>query len=247
MAQGQDQVSRSARPERSSTDNRGTAGEGGAAVTEFAANPTSWRTDISSVYNRIGVYSIRNLVNGKRYVGSALNVRSRWRQHLKYLLEDTGSGQRKLRTAWDKYGASAFIFEVLEQVAEPKTLLRTEQHYIDQYNSVACGYNVRLLAESNLGIVFGPRSEESRRKLSESAKARGVRPASRLGVKHRHSARQQMSTTKRAIARKITFNGKSMCVSDWADEIGITVRGLGNRLRRGWPLARALSEGSRGY
>ena len=28
-----------------------------------------------------GIYQIRNLVNGKRYVGSAVNLRARWRQH----------------------------------------------------------------------------------------------------------------------------------------------------------------------
>jgi hypothetical protein len=39
----------------------------------------------------------------------------------------------------------------------------------------------------------------------------------------------------------LTLNGKSQCIVDWAEEIGITVGGLHGRLRRGWTVERALT------
>lgn len=38
----------------------------------------------------------------------------------------------------------------------------------------------------------------------------------------------------------LTFAGRSMTVTDWADEIGVKPNTLVYRLRRGWPLERAL-------
>lgn len=38
-----------------------------------------------------------------------------------------------------------------------------------------------------------------------------------------------------------TFNGKTMCIADWAKEIGITPASLQKRLNKGWPLEIALS------
>lgn len=42
--------------------------------------------------------------------------------------------------------------------------------------------------------------------------------------------------------RLITFNGKTMCLADWAVEVGISFNGLRNRLQRGWSIERALTE-----
>ena len=41
--------------------------------------------------------------------------------------------------------------------------------------------------------------------------------------------------------RLFTFNGKTMCIADWAKEIGITPASLQKRLNKGWPLELALS------
>lgn len=39
----------------------------------------------------------------------------------------------------------------------------------------------------------------------------------------------------------ISFNGRTLCVSAWAEELGIPKTTLGNRLRRGWTIERALT------
>lgn len=41
--------------------------------------------------------------------------------------------------------------------------------------------------------------------------------------------------------RLYTFNGKTMCIADWAKEIGITPASLQKRFNKGWPIELALS------
>jgi len=40
--------------------------------------------------------------------------------------------------------------------------------------------------------------------------------------------------------RMITYNGKTQCLSAWAEEYGINVDALRSRLNRGWPIEKAL-------
>lgn len=49
---------------------------------------------------------------------------------------------------------------------------------------------------------------------------------------------EQMQNTRRN--RKLTFGGKTMCLSEWARLINIPVTTLVNRLKKGTPLERAL-------
>ena len=41
----------------------------------------------------------------------------------------------------------------------------------------------------------------------------------------------------------ITYDGRTQNLRDWSKEIGISWRGLQNRLAKGWPLEQALSAG----
>jgi hypothetical protein len=42
--------------------------------------------------------------------------------------------------------------------------------------------------------------------------------------------------------RSLTFNGKTQTVAQWAAEAGMNYRTLNNRINRGWPVERALTE-----
>lgn len=42
--------------------------------------------------------------------------------------------------------------------------------------------------------------------------------------------------------RKITYNGVTKCLADWADESGVNRATLAQRIRLGWPMERALSK-----
>lgn len=50
---------------------------------------------------------------------------------------------------------------------------------------------------------------------------------------------QQSANTRRT--RIITFNGRSMCLTDWAREIGLSGSALSERLRYGWSIEDALT------
>jgi ribosomal protein S27E len=88
-----------------------------------------------------GVYKITNIVNGKFYVGSSNNVKSRWYQH-KSKLRENRHGNTHLQNAWNLYGEENFVFEVIEE-CEPEFQFEREQHYLDELNPFDDnGYNI---------------------------------------------------------------------------------------------------------
>lgn len=93
-----------------------------------------------------------NKVNGKAYVGSAVHLNKRKQQHFRAL--QTGRHKNtRLQRAWNKHGAEAFIFEVLETVENKSLLVAHEQHWIDFYFLLMPGvYNNSLTAGSPLGV-----------------------------------------------------------------------------------------------
>lgn len=47
--------------------------------------------------------------------------------------------------------------------------------------------------------------------------------------------------------RMITFNGKTRCLKDWADELGGSKNALHERLRKGWTIEKALTTPIKGH
>jgi group I intron endonuclease len=116
-----------------------------------------------------GIYAIRCEINGKVYIGSAVNISKRWSEHRCDLMKDRHHSPR-LQRAWNKYGRKAFVFEVVERV-EPALLIAREQFHIDTKQAAdrRFGFNIRAKADSFLGCRH---SEETKRKMSEIAKNR---------------------------------------------------------------------------
>ena len=91
-----------------------------------------------------GVYHIKNLVNGKVYIGSSIDINKRWKEHINSL-RIFKHHSYKLQRAWDKHGEDNFSFEIIEifngDIAE---LRKLEQYYLDLYNAsdFSFGYNV---------------------------------------------------------------------------------------------------------
>ena len=56
--------------------------------------------------NAAGIYQIVNVRNGKRYIGSAVNLRKRLLAHLGEFAR--GKNSPRLQNAWNKYGKEAF-------------------------------------------------------------------------------------------------------------------------------------------
>lgn len=133
-----------------------------------------------------GVYEIRNTVNGKRYIGSSINIKGRWAGH-KASLKSGLSKNIKLLRAWSKYGESDFEFGIIEIVTGDKEeLYKREQHWIDFYDSVNSGYNICKAAGSVAGIT---RSKETRHKMS----------VAKIGKKPTDETREKISKTKTGV------------------------------------------------
>ncbi len=119
-----------------------------------------------------GVYKIENLVNGKLYIGSSLTLRRRWLDHLRQLRAGRHNNPR-LQAAYAKYGEKSFRFKVLRRVKVAKGLVAAEQRWLDKLRcaDAKVGYNIREIAESNLGLKYGPHSVAARRQISRAASA----------------------------------------------------------------------------
>lgn len=115
-----------------------------------------------------GIYIIENaLTPAKVYVGSALDLKARARNHMN-LLSLGGHHSRKLQNAYNKHGKDIFSVRTLFYCT-PEMLLFFEQRAIDALASSTIGYNVNPVAGSNLGRKF---SEETRARMSVARKGK---------------------------------------------------------------------------
>jgi plasmid stability protein len=142
-----------------------------------------------------GIYQIRNLVNGKVYVGQSANLWKRRYEHFS-MFRNNKHPNKHLQNAFNKYGEENFVFEIVLICEKDKeTLTYYEQSIEDFYKKQDLSYNIRECVDSNLGLklseetkqklsealsgenhpFFGkPRSEETKNRISESNKGREV-------------------------------------------------------------------------
>lgn len=116
------------------------------------------------------VYKIFNKENNSYYIGSAINVKKRWRQHENAL--NGGIHRNKhLQNAWNKYGEKSFEFISLILVSDKNVLLEREQFYIDM--GVLMGR--KLMYNINLNVSgFHGRKHTEKTKLKMSQKRMGI-------------------------------------------------------------------------
>jgi len=103
---------------------------------------------LNKITTQSGIYKIRNSITFDFYIGSASNLRQRWYNHRNALGTNRHINQH-LQRAWNKYGADAFEFIIVELCAKNK-LLEREQFYID---SETPAYNISKVASSPSGIA----------------------------------------------------------------------------------------------
>jgi hypothetical protein len=110
-----------------------------------------------------GIYRWVNLINGKTYIGSGLNLSNRLSHYFsaKFMETYLKTGKSAIYSAILKHGLSNFKLEILEYCSV-ENLIPREQYFIDTLQSE---YNILKIAGSPLGSFA---SEETRAKLSAS-------------------------------------------------------------------------------
>jgi group I intron endonuclease len=121
-----------------------------------------------------GIYEIVHISSGKKYIGSSINVKSRLAGHRRDLKRQAHTNFR-LQRAWNKHGAEAFEFRVIEFFEGPiHAMVTREQFHIDKTDP-ALRYNRRPIASSNAGIKMPSASEALRARRAEVGRALGTR------------------------------------------------------------------------
>lgn len=116
-----------------------------------------------------GIYCFRNLINQKVYIGQAVDIERRYKQHLQNI--NNLNHQEALYVALRKYGLDNFSFEILQQCSVEQ-LSELEVYYISQYNAYFDGgYNETKGGEGTFGYKH---TQEIKDKMSQSRKGRVI-------------------------------------------------------------------------
>ena len=129
--------------------------------------------------NKCGIYLIRNLINGKVYVGKSINIYKRIIAHICGLTAKRNKEENPhFIAAWHKYGKDAFQYIVLEECLVNE-LSEKELYWMQKYNSIDSnkGYNKRLDLEG--GMIP---HEETRIKLKKALHNRFLDPRERKKI-----------------------------------------------------------------
>lgn len=107
-----------------------------------------------------GIYLIKNIQNGRCYIGQSQNIYRRIGAH-KRLLRSNKHYNYALQKEWNKYGQDSFDFSVVE-LCDTSILDEREIYYIKTFNAYQDGYNYDEGGNTRRGYVM---SEEARAKM----------------------------------------------------------------------------------
>ena len=89
-----------------------------------------------------GIYKITNIQNQKCYVGQAVNLGDRWKQHIKKGLGADPPTRNKLYPAMKSIGPENFTFEVIE-VCDRSLLDSREDYWQEYFKAKEFGYSIK--------------------------------------------------------------------------------------------------------
>jgi group I intron endonuclease len=149
------------------------------------------------------IYTIRNVVDQKFYVGSTANMRERFRTHRGKLRREAHHCHHQ-QAAWTKYGEEAFKFEVVERLSEEASyadLQAAEDVWLEKHVGTKECYNHGLRSGApwrgcrpedhpNYGNTM---PEEQKTVLSNFAKQQWLDADPRTGTQHSEEAKVKIS------------------------------------------------------
>lgn len=158
--------------------------------------------------SKSGVYAIRNLRTGRVYIGSSINLTSRWEGH-RNSLQRGDHHNAHLQESWNLDGADAFVFEVIESCL-PIEMADRERYWIDAYMAAESG-SFNYYPHTRRAVPLEPRPREKYKQIQIPA---GVFEAIQaIGARYGSSTQ---NTIRRLVKRE-------------ADELGIDVNVLNGR------------------
>lgn len=89
-----------------------------------------------------GIYKITNIEDGKCYVGQAVDVGSRWKQHVKRGLGAETATKNKLYPIMATLGVENFTFELVEECKRDELNAR-EDYWQDYFHAKDYGYSIK--------------------------------------------------------------------------------------------------------
>lgn len=138
--------------------------------------------------NANSIYLITNKINNKKYVGQTWKkISYRWQEH-----STKEKSCVKLNRAIKKYGKDNFSVELLAICSSQYIADYLESYYIQEYNSIKAGYNIRE------GGSHGKLSESTKSKISKALKGRTISPE----TIEKYRNRKQTQETKNKIGAK---------------------------------------------
>jgi group I intron endonuclease len=114
--------------------------------------------------NKICIYKITNVVNGKVYVGQTINYDKRKNSHISKLINGTHHNEH-LQKSFNIHGIKSFAFEVIKECYESELDL-LEIKYIKELDAINNGYNLMHGGQANNRYF----SKETREKMSNARK-----------------------------------------------------------------------------
>ena len=142
------------------------------------------------------VYAIENAVNGRRYIGSTVNYKSRWHTH-RSTLRRGKHHSFILQKAWNKYGEKAFTFKLL-LVCDKAQRIEYENRLMPLQ-----AYNVMRTAKESLVRGGWNHSDEFKQKMSLRNKGKVLTAEHRLKIsEHRKGRTENAAFKEKARARQ---------------------------------------------
>lgn len=91
---------------------------------------------------KTGIYKITNMNNKMCYVGQAVDVSNRWKQHIKRGLGAEAPTKNKLYPAMAHYGVENFTFELVEE-CDASMLNDREKYWQEFFKAKEFGYSIK--------------------------------------------------------------------------------------------------------
>ena len=150
-----------------------------------------------------GIYVMRNLINGKVYIGQSVDIYNRLRVH-EWNLKNNCHINNYLQKAFNKNGLENFKFEIIEQCPE-EDLSNKEIYYIEKYRNTIQLYN---LTNGGDGTRGHKHTEESKIKMRVARKGKCAgENNSFYGKTHSEDTRKKISLAR--LGKPGTWIGKT--------------------------------------